>query len=128
MNREVAIRPEYRRVEVTYKGPISFRDRAEALEVLRDSMLELNLTRVLLDYSRAWGTPVGEVSLEEFCARLSAEKQLVGARVAFVNGPELHTTPTEIVGRKVGFLVRRFYDRASALDWLDAPEETDSRT
>ena len=119
MQRQIDVHADTNRVDVTFRGPVSFRDRIDVLDRVVPRLVEGGLTRVLIDYTHAW---VDEPSVEAFKAldlRLRNEAALRGLKVALVNPPEFHAVPTEEVAAQSGFQVRRFHTRRAAVSWLD---------
>jgi hypothetical protein len=119
MRPEIEVDDLRKRIELTWRGPVSFADRVEAMDIVTPMLGEGGLTRVLIDYTHAWvAEDASAVSYSTLRAR-SAEI-LKGCWVAIVNPPEFHAIPTEEAACDVGFPVRRFYTRGAACDWLDS--------
>jgi hypothetical protein len=118
MQRQIDVHADANRIDVTFHGPVSFRDRIDTLDIVVPRIIEGGFTRVLIDYTHAW---VDEASVETFKAldlRLRSETSLRGLRLALVNPPEFHAVPTEEIAPEAGFRVRRFHRRDAAIAWL----------
>lgn len=119
MRREIKVDELQKRVELTWRGPVSFADRVEAMGIVTPMLSEGGLSRVLIDYTHAW--VAGDASTVSYATlRIRSAEILKGCWVAIVNPAEFHAIPTEEAGRDVGFPVRRFYTRGAACDWLDS--------
>ena len=120
MRHQVQIDAYARRVEVTFRGPVSYSDRIEILRRIAPDIARGLVAQSLLDYTRAW---VGEAGLEaykELSSRLcNAQQGLRGMKCALVNPPDFHAIPTEEVADMVGIKLRRFYSREAAIAWLE---------
>ena len=107
------------RVEITFRGPVSFLDRIHAIGVVLPLLIERGSTGILIDYTNAWVHEPSSVDYERLEARLRSEPYLMQCMVALVNPPEFHAIPTESIGRDIGYPVRRFGSRRAAIAWLD---------
>jgi hypothetical protein len=120
MERTIQVVELWSRAEVQFTGPVSFKDRLEAVDVICPLLVERRLTRVLIDYSHAWVDEPSAESFAELDARLRRESHLKQCWIAIVNPPDFHAIPTEDIGHEIGFPVRRFYNRHTALEWLNS--------
>ncbi|UHQ18550.1 hypothetical protein LVB87_10045 [Lysobacter sp. KIS68-7] len=107
------------RVDVAFYGPVSFKDRMDALDVICQLLTEHALHRILLDFSNAWpGTDV-DVNEEQLMQKLLAQPVLQGSYMAFVNSQELQGLPSASPETPVpNFVVGRFENHADAVAWL----------
>lgn len=109
-----------RRVDVTFYGPVSFKDRMDALDVICQLLTEHGFHRILLDFSNAWpGTDV-DANEEQLMQKLLAQPVLQGSYMAFVNSRELQGLPSVSPDKPVpNFIVGRFEHHADAVAWLN---------
>jgi len=120
MERRIEVDEQWRRVEVTFTGPVTFQDRIDAMDVVCPMLVERGLTRVLIDYSHAWVDEPSVETFEQLDDRIRNEPSFKACWIALVNPPDFHATPTEEIGEDLGFPVRRFPNRQVAVDWLES--------
>jgi len=118
MQRRIEVHQEAHRIEVSYQGPVTFRDRIGTFDVLAPLVIEGAITRVLIDYTQAWVDSPSVEAFEQLEARMRSESSMRGLKIALVNPPDFHAAPTEGIATIIGFKVRRFKDRAAAIAWL----------
>jgi hypothetical protein len=120
MERRIEVDERRHRVEVAFTGPVTFKDRIDAIDVVSPMMVERGLTRILLDYSHAWVDEPTVETFEKLDDRIRNEPSFKGCWIALVNPPDFHATPTEDIGVDLGIPVRRFHNRQAAVDWLNS--------
>lgn len=123
MTRLIHVVQEESRVEVTFFGPVSFSDRIKAIEAVAPQVNELGLKGVLIDYTQAWVDESSLRAYDDLEERIRACRWLEGMSVALVSPAEFHALPTEHLSAQVGFVVRRFYTRPAAMEWLTRRRE-----
>lgn len=119
MERDIQIFEEQGRVEITFRGPVSFVDRIKVMEEVFPQLVAHGLTRILVDYSAAWVHAPSPKTFEALESKLRSEPFLEQCRIALVNPPEFHAVPTESIESEIGYSVRRFNSHRAALAWLE---------
>lgn len=120
MERDIRILEAQGRLEITFRGPVSFQDRIDAMEAVFPLLVEHGLTGILIDYSKAWVHEPSPATFQALEARLRSEPYLQRCRVALVNPPEFHAVPTESIAKDIGYPVRRFNSHRAAVAWLES--------
>lgn len=119
LERSIEVLPEHGVIEIRYRGPLSFRERIESLELIAPQVGADKLRRVLVDFTEAVEVPEEPGARGTYAARL-ATLPFRGCVVAFVNAPTVHSAPMEWVSVVVGYRIARFTQRDEALQWLVA--------
>ncbi len=119
MERDIQIFEEQGRIEIRFRGPVSFLDRIVTMDDVFPLLVAHGLKHILIDYSRAWVHEPSPAVFQALDSRLRSEPYLKQCRIALVNPPEFHAVPTEGIGSEIGYPVRRFNSHRAAVAWLD---------
>jgi hypothetical protein len=103
---------------VQYDGELSFAARAETLDKVVPILRAQGLRRVLVDFTGAWPSRETTSDAEAFASKLVSAGFPEATSVAYLNPPPAHGDLGERVAPLAGFVVRRFFNRRHAIEWL----------
>lgn len=106
-------------VDVHYSDCVSVQQRGAAMDETLEILRASDIRRIAIDYDQArlYDDPVATMSA--FATRIATNAELRECRIAFIGraGHQFNFT-VETLASARGYGARRFFDRASALDWL----------
>ena len=105
-------------IELRYAGEIDHAARITALDDLEDRYHREGFKRLLVNYTSAWPANEPPSKAVAFLDKLTALSFPRGARIAFLNSPEVHTAASEPVAAGFGYRMRKFRERPDAIAWL----------
>ena len=113
----IELREPQKVIDVAFSGPVTVRERFEAMQAVVAAARTRGFKRVLADFSdaRAKGHPQSEVL--NYAVRLAGEPTLHKMAIAYV-GTQDQTGGVEGVAALRGYFYQRFSTRDAALRWL----------
>lgn len=106
-------------LDVQFDGPLSFRDRSDALADVRPLIQRHPIRRILVDFSEASiNRNEKPGAAGDFTTELAGMPFPAGTSIAYVGATRAAADPVEWLANAIGLRVRRFYKREEALAWL----------
>ncbi len=114
-------------VDVQYAGSVSVTQRGAAMD---ETLLILGATgirRIVIDYDQARLRDDPVATMSAFATRIATNAELRRCHIAFIGrrGHQFNMT-IELLSSARGYGARRFFDRDSALEWLQAQPLADA--
>ena len=108
-------------IDVHYFDSVSVQQRGAAMDETLAILRATSIRRIAIDYEQARLRDDPVVVMSAFATRIATNAELRCCQIAFIGrrGHQFNIT-IETLSAARGYGARRFFDRASALEWLQA--------